>query len=227
MTPNNIAGMATLCGLNIVALTDHNTCRNCPAFWKAARKNGIIPIAGMELTTAEDIHIVCLFEHLEEALSFGEYVEERRMKIKNRVDIFGQQLILDENDEVIGVDDYFLPTATTITYDEVPALVRSYNGVCFPAHIDREANGVIATLGVIPESPFFGCVEVRDLSELPALKEKHPIIKDKLILSGSDAHYLHNMRDKEAYLDLDDEPFSSDKVRSSLFVLLRAADRSE
>jgi len=111
--------------------------------------------------------------------------------------------------------------------DEVPELVRSYNGVCFPAHIDREANGVIATLGVIPENPFFGCVEVRDLSELPTLKEKHPIIKDKLILSGSDAHYLHNMRDKEAYLDLDDEPFSSDKVRSSLFALLRAADKSE
>ena len=62
-TPNNIAGMATLCGLNIVALTDHNSCKNCPAFFAAAKKYGIIPIAGMELTTSEDIHIVCLFEN--------------------------------------------------------------------------------------------------------------------------------------------------------------------
>ena len=57
-TPNNIAGMASLCGLNIVALTDHNTTANCPAFFEAAKRYGIIPIAGMELTTSEDIHIV-------------------------------------------------------------------------------------------------------------------------------------------------------------------------
>lgn len=61
-TPNNIAGMASLCGLNIIALTDHNSAKNCPAFFEAARKYGIIPVAGMELTTSEDIHVVCLFE---------------------------------------------------------------------------------------------------------------------------------------------------------------------
>ena len=69
-TPNNLAGMATLCGLNIVALTDHNTAKNCPAFFEAAKKQGIIPVAGMEVTTSEDIHAVCLFETLEGAMEY-------------------------------------------------------------------------------------------------------------------------------------------------------------
>ena len=75
MTPGNIAGMAALAGLQIVALTDHNSCRNCPAFFAAAKKYGIIPIAGMELTTAEDIHVVCLFERLDDALRFNDEVD--------------------------------------------------------------------------------------------------------------------------------------------------------
>ena len=225
MTPNNIARMAALCGLNIVALTDHNSCRNCPAFWQAARRNGIIPIAGMELTTAEDIHIVCLFETLEQALGFNDLVDERRIRIKNRVDIFGEQLILDMNDEVIGSEEDLLPNATTITIDEAPSLVGQFDGVCFPAHIDREANGVISTLGVFPESPFFGCAEVRDMPRLPELLETQPALHGKLITSGSDAHYLYNMRDKEAYFELDDEPFSSDRVRKALFDVLRAAGK--
>ena len=93
MTPNNIAGMATLAGLNIVALTDHNTTKNCPAFFEAAKANGIIPVAGMELTTCEDIHVVCLFEHLEQAMEFDKKVNEQRILIENRTDIFGDQYV--------------------------------------------------------------------------------------------------------------------------------------
>ena len=115
MTPNNIAGMAALAGVNIVALTDHNSSRNCPAFFAAAKKNGIIPVAGMELTTAEDIHVVCLFEELENALRFNDEVDSKRIRIPNRIDIFGDQLLMDENDQVIGTEADFLSNATQIT----------------------------------------------------------------------------------------------------------------
>ncbi len=222
MTPNNIAGMATLCGLNLVALTDHNTCRNCPAFYEAAKRNGIIPIAGMELTTMEEIHVVCLFEQLEDAMSFDAEVADRLMKITNRPEIFGEQLILDENDEVIGHIDDLLINATDIPIDAVPALVTKYNGVCFPAHIDRDSNGIIAMLGLFPDTPYFGIVELHDTDKLPPLAERFPMLNDKLVVSGSDAHYLDQMRDKAAYLELDDEPYSSSKVRHSLFELLRS-----
>lgn len=221
MTPQNIAGMATLAGLNIVALTDHNTVKNCPAFFKAAKQNGIIAVAGMELTTAEDIHIVCLFEKLDEALSFGEEIEKHRIRIKNRTDIFGDQLILDEEDNIVGTDEYLLSNATDISYDDVLELVDSFNGVSFPAHVDREANGVIATLGTFPEEPAFKIAEFHNAEKIEEYKEKYPIIKSKLITIGSDAHFLWDIRDKSAYFELDDEPFSSDKVRQSLFEILR------
>ena len=88
-TPNNIVGMAYLCGLKIMALTDHNTAKNCPAFFEAAARYGIIPIAGMELTTSEDIHAVCLFPDLPSAMRFDEYIDSHRIKIKNRPEFFG------------------------------------------------------------------------------------------------------------------------------------------
>ena len=96
-TPNNIAGMASLSELDIVALTDHNTCKNCPAFFAAAEKYGIIPIAGMELTTSEDIHTVCLFETLEDALRFDSFIDTQRIKIRNRPEFFGEIILSDES----------------------------------------------------------------------------------------------------------------------------------
>jgi len=101
MTPNNIAGTAVLAGIDVMALTDHNTLKNCPAFFSAAKRNGIIPIAGAEVTTSEDIHVVCLFPSLEAGMEFDLFLDSKRIKIPNRADIFGEQLITDENDEVI------------------------------------------------------------------------------------------------------------------------------
>ncbi|MCQ2441338.1 MAG: PHP domain-containing protein, partial [Clostridia bacterium] len=158
-TPNNIAGMASLCGLNIVALTDHNTCKNCPAFFTAAKRYGIIPIAGMELTTSEDIHVICLFDTLNNSLSFDEEINSRRIFIKNRTDIFGDQLILDSDDNVIGIDENLLSNATDVSIDEVPKIVSKYGGICYPAHIDRQANGIIEVLGTFPQTPIFNAVE--------------------------------------------------------------------
>lgn len=223
MTPNNIAGMATLCGLNIVALTDHNSSKNCPAFFAAAKRNGIIPVAGMELTTAEEIHVVCLFEELSQAMDFDSEVEKRLLKVKNKPEIFGEQLILDENDEVTGSFEYLLINATDVTIEQVPEFVGSFGGVCIPAHIDRPYNGMIATLGTFPEKPYFGCVELRDIDKLGQLTEAYPALKTRMAVSSSDAHRLADMRDKQAFLELCDEPFSSGLVRHNLFLRLREA----
>ncbi len=219
-TPGNIAGMATLCGLNIVALTDHNSVKNCPAFFKAAKQFGIIPIAGMELTTSEDVHVVCLFEELSDALAFGEYVDARRDLIENRPKIFGRQQILSEDDEVIGEEKYLLINATDISIEEVSGIVASFGGVSYPAHIDREANGMIAVLGDIPPDSDFYFYELHSPDKISEFSQRYNIPKDRFIIS-SDAHYLTDMRDKESYFELPDEPYSSRKVRSELFKLLR------
>ncbi len=221
-TPYNLAGMAALTGTNIMALTDHNSCKNCPAFFKAAKQYGIIPVAGMELTTAEEIHVVCLFEDLNSAMEFDREVDGRRIKIENRIDIFGRQLILGEEDELLGEEPHLLSNATTIGLDEVPTLVEKYGGVCYPAHIDRDANGIIAVLGTLPETPKFSCVEIRDIEKAEELTKRFSL-QNKTVVISSDAHYLQDVRDKQNFFLLPDEPYSSALVRAELFRLLRGA----
>ena len=221
MTPNNIAGMAVLAGLNIVALTDHNTCKNCPAFYEAAEKNGLIPVAGMELTTAEDIHLVCLFPTLDEAMTFDEAVDAQRVRIPNRTDIFGEQWITDGEDNVTGSDPFLLSNATLLTIEQGTALCREMGGVCYPAHVDREANGVIAVLGTFPAEPSFKCAEFHDEANEAAYLAQYPDLRGKVLLTGSDAHFLWDIRDKHAYFELSDEPYSAERVRRSLFEKLR------
>ena len=220
MTPNNIAGMAAIKGLQIVALTDHNTTKNCRAFYAAARRNGIIPIAGMEMTTAEDVHLVCLFPTLEAAEAFDAAYQQYRVLYKNRPDIFGEQPILDENDEKIGEEENLLLNASTLSIDDAYALLAEYGAVVFPAHIDRDENGIIAALGWLPETPHFACVEFRDNANIENYTKMYNL-DGKLILTDSDAHYLWDINEADNYLELEDEPYSSALVRESLFRLLR------
>lgn len=219
-TPNNIVGMGVLAGLQIMALTDHNTCSNCPAFFAAAKKQGIIPVAGMELTTAEDIHMVCLFPTLEAAMDFDAEIQTRRIRIPNRTDIFGDQWVMDENDEVIDVEPDLLSNATTVSVDEAPLLADKYGGVCYPAHVDRQANGIIATLGFLPPDTPYPTVELHDGSKEAEYRQTH-IPDTTRVVVGSDAHVLWDIRDKDAWLEIPDEPYSSALVRCNLIELLR------
>ena len=201
-TPANLAGMAAVSELDIVALTDHNSTKNCPAFFEAAHAVGIIPIAGVEFTTSEDIHMVCLFPTLDDAMRFGDEVDKRRMPIKNRPEIFGEQLILDVDDNVIGKEESLLSVATDVSVEALPDLVKEYRGICYPAHIDRDSNGIIAILGALPESPSFNTVELRDRSNIEKYTELYGI-GDKCIVINSDSHYLGTISDRVNYIELD------------------------
>ena len=219
-TPNNIAGMAHLSGLNVVALTDHNSCKNCPAFFEATKKYGITPIAGMELTTSEDIHVVCLFERLSDALAFDGYVDERRIKVKNRPEIFGNQTVLDKDDEPLYEVNELLINSTGISVSEIKELVEKYNGVCYPAHIDRDSNGIIAVLGTLPEDCPFDYYELHDRSKMTEYSSRYDIPENCFIIS-SDAHRLTDLRDKENYLELSNGLGTDDDIRRQIFEILR------
>ena len=221
MTPANIAGVGALVGLQIMALTDHNTCKNCPAFFKAAKRYGIVPVPGVELTTAEDIHVVCLLPSLEAALDFDREIERRRMPIPLNERIFGRQLIMDEEDRVVGTDPHFLLPATDVMIDDVPALIDRFGGVSYPAHVDREANGVIATLGTFPDIPGFLNAEFYDGTKKEAYFRDHPALRSRRILVSSDAHNLWSIREENESLTLEDEPYSSELVRTELIRFLK------
>ena len=220
MTPANIAGMASIKGLGIVALTDHNTTKNCPAFFKACKVHGIIPVAGMELTTLEDVHLVCLFPDLESAMEFNREVEIRRSPIKNRPELFGRQQIMDHEDNVIEEEENLLLYATELSLDEGKELCESLGGAAYPAHIDRSSNGLIQVLGTFPETPYFTAFELRDKSNAEEYIKKYSL-ENKRHVINSDAHYLTDMRDKDAFVMLPDEPYSSALIRKNLIAWLK------
>ncbi len=204
MTPNNITGMASILGLDVIALTDHNTSLNCEAAIEAGKRNGVLVIPGMELTTSEDIHAVCLFPALERALDWSEYVDNHRIKIKNRAEIYGRQVIMNSVDEETGEIEHLLIPATEISIMSAHKLVSSFGGICYPAHIDRDSLSILSVLGEIDESCGFTTAELADKSKLEELKKLHPILNSMNIVTNSDAHYLENMRDAENFMELDE-----------------------
>lgn len=221
MTPNNIAGMAMLNGLRVAALTDHNTSKNCPAFFSACERCGIIPIAGMELTTVEEIHMVCLFPTLEGAMDFDCYVDKHRLRVANRPDIFGEQLILDGNDEIIGHEADLLILATDLGLTAAAQLVRQLGGIAFPAHIDRQSNGMIAILGAFPEEPGFTSAELHDAINIPEYTRLYPALSDMLIVNDSDAHRLEDMNpEPPLFAGLEDDG-DDDTLRRRIIMSLR------
>ena len=220
MTPANMAGMASLCGLQLVALTDHNTCGNCGAFLQACRQYGIVGVPGMELTTAEEIHLVCLFPDLDTALAFEAEVKAHRRPVRNRPEIFGRQLYMDAEDHVLGEEPLLLIPAGDLSLADATALALAHGGAAFPAHIDRPSNGIIGILGDLPETPYFPTVELNDMTNREDYTARYGL-QDRRILCSSDAHRLEDMRDAANVLLLEDEPYSSDRVRNSLIQMLR------
>ncbi len=210
MTPQNIVNMSKIMGYDVIALTDHNTALNCPAVMKAGEEAGLTVIPGMELCTSEEVHVVCLFPDLDKALKFSDYVHSTLPPVKNRPSVFGEQLICNENDEIIGAEEKLLITASSISCMKVVETVNKYGGICYPAHIDRSSFSILSNLGTIDESFGFTCAEIYDMTKETELKEKHPYINNLKIISDSDAHYLEKMRIPEYYMEVSE--LSIDKI---------------
>lgn len=197
MTPANIAGMAAVKGLDVIALTDHNSCKNCPAILKHGEEYGITVIPGMELTTAEEVHVVCLFPALGDAMAFDGYVYEHLLPIKNREDIFGKQQIMNADDQVAGNVERLLIGATDISFDQVFGLVESYRGIAYPAHIDKSTTSLLSNLGFVPPDSSFTCAEISTFDHLHQIQKEHPYFLQCKMLSSSDAHYLEDIREPD------------------------------
>ena len=193
MTPFNLVNAAKLFGYDIIALTDHNSCRNCRAAVRAGELAGITVVPGMELCTSEEIHVICLFPDCGRAEAFSALVRENIPPVKNRTEIFGDQLVMDSEDTVLGTEELLLNTASFFSVDEVPALVKDYGGVCFPAHIDRASYSLISSLGDFPADLAVNAFELTPNADAESYLAKYPAARGKLILRDSDAHYLENL----------------------------------
>lgn len=197
MTPADLVGMAAVKGLDVIALTDHNTCRNCPAAMYHGANYGVTVIPGMELTTVEEVHVICLFPTLEDALAFDALVYERLMPVPNREDIFGKQQIMDKEDKVTGTVENLLINATSISFDDAFSLAESYHGIAYPAHVDKASTSLISNLGFIPPGSTFSCAEFHNFSNLHRIRKDHPYLEKCNVICCSDAHYLEDIHEPD------------------------------
>ncbi len=202
MTPNNLVNMAALLGFQMIAVTDHNACGNAGAAVEAGRAAGLVVVPGMELCTAEEAHVVCLFPTVAAAEEFEAIVVRHSPPLRNRPEIFGRQLRRDALDEVVGEEERMLLAASLLSVEEAAVRVRSLGGAAFPAHVDRDSYSLIASLGAIPPEPDFRAAEISPAGDPRTMLKMHPELCGMLLPMNSDAHYLENMPDPCAWMEL-------------------------
>lgn len=189
MTPCTIVGTAKLMGLDFVAIADHNSIKNVEVAMMAGDAYGIKVVPAFELQTNEEVHILCLFENFDDLKAFHGAIKFSTRQ--NRPEIFGDQLIMDDDDNVVGTENTMLLDNADISSTDVPALIKRFNGVAVPAHIDRDANGMLNILGNVEDC--YGTVEISSRAT-PEFVEKWS--EGRRIIVDSDAHTLVSISGK-------------------------------
>lgn len=193
MTPTNICGMAHVKGLDVIAVTDHNTASNLPFIKEAADFYNILLVPGIEVTTKEEVHLLGYFDKVENAVAAGDFFRSHLPTFKNKPHFFGNQLICNTADEIVAVEDAMLIGATDLTIAQCKKSIEKFNGVCVPAHINRGSNGLLINLGFIPHDIHFNTLEVARHMEI-----NNCITVNKGVLYSSDAHRLGDIAEKES-----------------------------
>lgn len=197
MTPNNIVNMSLLKGLDVIAVTDHNSCGNLRAVLEVAGDR-LLVIPGMEVETAEEAHILCYFPTVEQAEAMWGLLREHQLPVKNKPEIFGRQLYMNAEDEVVGEEEVLLVTASALTAEEVFFHTRALGGVPVPAHIDRNSYSVLSNLGFLPPELHAEAVEITGKNL--ALWEKD--WREYTVISNSDAHYLGDIAEAVNFISI-------------------------
>lgn len=197
MTPNNIVNMAYLKGLNIISVTDHNSLNNYLPIKELGEKLDILVIPGIEVTTKEEVHVLCYFNSDKKACGFSNIIYDSLPNIKNNISIFGEQNIYNTKDDIIGHKDKLLINASSYTIDEIYLLTKEHGGIMVPAHINKKSNSILSILGFIPMNLKIDFVEVYKNS---SINEK--IIKNYIVLNNSDAHQLVDISEAINFVEL-------------------------
>ena len=202
LSPKRMLEEGAAKGLKLMALTDHNSSLNCPAFAKLSPQYGIIPIFGMEATTSEEIHVLCLFTSLEASLAFNDYAYSILTPFLNNPQKTGDQVYVDEDENILGEVEYYLVNPLNLSIDNIGAKTAEYGGIVIPAHIDRIAFSMTSQLGVCINGPWAAleCVRIPPtINDSPLNTLGFPLI------TSSDAHYCEYIGRRSFELDVSAE----------------------
>ncbi len=202
MSPSAIAAALKKAGIDLASIADHNSALNCPAFADSCAREGIWPLFGLEVTSMEEAHLLCLFEKPDAALDFGEFIYKNLPDIPNNPEIFGDQVYVDSEDNILGEVEKYLGNATTLSIDEIRDEALSRSALFIPAHIDKPVFSVISQLGFLPEENYTA-LEVFSPASEAVYEGKYALI------TSSDAHYLDDIGKKYFTAELAGKSFDS------------------
>jgi len=192
MTPARIVERAASLGINIMAVCDHNTVENVEVTANIAKKKGIRVIAGIEINSSEEVHILGLFENMADALSMQAIVYEN-LPGENDEDAFGMQVLVNESEEVLGFNNRLLIGATNLSVNRIVELIHGFSGLAVASHIDREGFGIIGQLGFIPEGIEFDALEISYRTGRAKAQEMFGPYSHIPWVTSSDAHSLDDI----------------------------------
>lgn len=191
MIPPLIVREAVARGINLMAVTDHNTTANVAAVQKAAADSDVTVLPGMELQTKEEVHLLCLFDTLDQMAAWQIFVDNRMPRLENNIEYFGEQFVVDETGEFIRREEQLLLTSAQISLDEAVAEVTRLEGLAIPAHVNRSSFSLIANLGFVPVDIPFEALEISRHITPAAAQETFPQLQQYPLIQSGDVHYLH------------------------------------
>lgn len=201
-TPNNILNMTSIKGLNLIAVTDHNSCKQLPTIEKIVRSYDFIFVYGCEVYVSEGFHVLVYFENLDLAMEFDKYLELGLSSIKNEK-FFDTQVICDEFDLTDSVYPIYLNQKLKYSFNELAVRVRALGGIIVLAHIDRPNTGVLNCNIDINELDF-DAIELNNHNIITDIYNKYPYLKEFPVLYNSDAHDLVAINEPLHYIELDE-----------------------
>lgn len=190
MTPAAVAGLAKLAGAQLIAVTDHNSALNLPAVARACRAYGLRLLPGLEVTTAEEIHLLCYFKTVDTALEYGRQLYETLPAVPCDPAIWGEQWVADEEDRLLRKVDKLLTTASAWTLERAAERCRKLGGEPVPAHADADSYSVFSVLGLLPKEPGFRAVELRRPERAAEYAQRGLLPPGLEVLASTDAHFL-------------------------------------
>lgn len=193
MGPDALIQRCMKLGIDWIAITDHNSMANCPAYEKVAKRYGLAYTWGVELQSSEEIHLLAYFDDREAAKDFDKELFASLLPIANDADFFGDQVVVDENENIINVVERALINSSIWSIDEAVEAVRRYNGYCIPAHIDASANSIISQLGFIANPDAYDAFGITATLDADKFVASNPAIPAKKLIRCSDAHYLSDL----------------------------------
>ena len=176
--------------LNIIAITDHNASANVLAVQQAAKGSGLVVLPGMELQTREEVHLLSIFDELDQLMDFQAEIDRCLPFIPNQPEYFGEQFIVDSTGDFLRREERLLLCSAKITLSEAVKRIQALGGLAIPAHIDRQAFGLITQLGLVPAEVPFDALEISSRLTPDETRRRFPSVKSMPLIQNGDVHYL-------------------------------------